>query len=232
MAESLRLFADELEKAPKENFNAAVSQLIKRTLTEHQRIIFNGNNYSAQWVEEAERRGLLNLKTTADVLPYYIAEKNIQLFARHKVFTKTEVYSRYEILLENYCKVVNIEALTMLDMAKRDILPAVIGYSRELSDSILSKKQVSEDIPVEAEQTLLKKISSLTASLYHKIEDLDAALIGVKEHPEGDGCARYYSTAVLGAMHELRAVADELEVLTSKEYWPFPTYGDMLFSIQ
>ena len=225
VAESLRQFADELEKAPKEDFNAAVSQLIKRTLTEHQRIIFNGNNYSEEWVKEAERRGLLNLKTTADALPYYIAEKNIQLFARHKVFTRTEVYSRYEILLENYCKVINIEALTMLDMVKKDILPAVIAYSRELSDTILSKKQIALDLPADAEEILLRKISGLTASLYRKVEELDAALLGVGEHPDRADCAKYYSTSVLYAMAGLREVADELETLTAKKYWPFPSYG-------
>ena len=232
VAESLRQFADELEKAPKEDFNAAVSQLIKRTLTEHQRIIFNGNNSSEEWVKEAERRGLLNLKTTADALPYYIAEKNIQLFARHKVFTRTEVYSRYEILLENYCKVINIEALTMLDMVKKDILPAVIAYSRELSDTILSKKQIALDLPADAEEILLRKISGLTASLYRKVEELDAALLGVGEHPDRADCAKYYSTSVLYAMAGLREVADELETLTAKKYWPFPSYGEMLFSIQ
>ena len=232
VAESLRQFADELEKSSKKNFNSAVSELIRRTLTEHQRILFNGNNYSPEWVEEAERRGLLNLKTTADALPYYIAEKNIELFARHKVFTKKEVFSRYEILLDNYCKVINIEALTMLDMAKKDILPAVISYSKELSNTIICKKQVSLDLPTDAEETLLRKISSLTSSLYHKIEALDAALLGAKDYPEGDKCAKYYSTTVLNAMNELRAVADELEVLTAKSYWPFPSYGDMLFSIQ
>ncbi len=232
VAESLRQFADELEKAPKEDFNAAVSQLIKRTLTEHQRIIFNGNNYSEEWVKEAERRGLLNLKTTADALPYYIAEKNIQLFARHKLFTRTEVYSRYEILLENYCKVINIEALTMLDMVKKDILPAVIAYSRELSDTILSKKQIALDLPADAEEILLRKISGLTASLYRKVEELDAALLGVGEHPDRADCAKYYSTSVLYAMAGLREVADELETLTAKKYWPFPSYGEMLFSIQ
>ena len=232
VAESLRQFADELEKAPKEDFNAAVSQLIKRTLTEHQRIIFNGNNYSEEWVKEAERRGLLNLKTTADALPYYIAEKNIQLFARHKVFTRTEVYSRYEILLENYCKVINIEALTMLDMVKKDILPAVIAYSRELSDTILSKKQIALDLPADAEEILLRKISGLTASLYRKVEELDAALLGVGEHPDRADCAKYYSTSVLYARAGLREVVDELETLTAKKYWPFPSYGEMLFSIQ
>lgn len=232
VAESLRQFADELEKAPKDNFNSAVSNLIRRTLTEHQRILFNGNNYSSEWVEEAQRRGLLNLKTSAEALPYYIEEKNIQLFARHKVFTKKEVFSRYEILLDNYCKVINIEALTMLDMTKKDILPAVIAYSKDLSDTILSKKQVSLDLPSDAEETLLRKISSLTSSLYHKVEALDAALLGVKEYPKEDECAKYYSTTVLNAMNELRAVADELEVLTAKSYWPFPSYGDMLFSIQ
>ena len=166
------------------------------------------------------------------------------------MFTRTEVYSRYEILLENYCKVINIEALTMLDMVKKDILPAVIAYSRELSDTILSKKQIALDLPADAEEILLRKISGLTASLYRKVEELDAALLGVGEHPDRADCAKYYSTSVLYAMAGLREVAaairdtvlpkmselrlacDEAETLTAKKYWPFPSYGEMLFSIQ
>ena len=230
VAESLRQFADELEGA--ENLNAAIAALVKKTFTDHQRIIFNGNNYSEEWVHEAERRGLLNLKNTPEALHYYVAEKNIRLFERHKVFSEKEVRSRYEILLENYSKVINIEALTMLDMAKKDIFPAVVDYGKELSETINAKKAACPDVVVDAETALLKKLSALTSCLYKKIAALDAALLDVKFHTEVEDCAKYYGSSVINAMNELRAVADELEVITAKSAWPFPSYGDMLFSIK
>ena len=230
VAESLRQFADELEGA--ENLNAAIAALVKKTFTDHQRIIFNGNNYSEEWVQEAERRGLLNLKNTPEALHYYVAEKNIRLFERHKVFSEKEVRSRYEILLENYSKVINIEALTMLDMAKKDIFPAVVNYGKELSETINAKKAACPDVVVDAETALLKKLSALTSCLYKKIAALDAALLDVKFHTEVEDCAKYYGSSVINAMNELRAVADELEVITAKSAWPFPSYGDMLFSIK
>ena len=230
VAESLRQFADELEGA--ENLNAAIAALVKKTFTDHQRIIFNGNNYSEEWVQEAERRGLLNLKNTPEALHYYVAEKNIRLFERHKVFSEKEVRSRYEILLENYSKVINIEALTMLDMAKKDIFPAVVDYGKELSETINAKKAACPDVVVDAETALLKKLSALTSCLYKKIAALDAALLDVKFHTEVEDCAKYYGSSVINAMNELRAVADELEVITAKSAWPFPSYGDMLFSIK
>ena len=230
VAESLRQFADELEGA--ENLNAAIAALVKKTFTDHQRIIFNGNNYSEEWVQEAERRGLLNLKNTPEALHYYVAEKNIRLFERHKVFSEKEVRSRYEILLENYSKVINIEALTMLDMAKKDIFPAVVDYGKEHSETINAKKAACPDVVVDAETALLKKLSALTSCLYKKIAALDAALLDVKFHTEVEDCAKYYGSSVINAMNELRAVADELEVITAKSAWPFPSYGDMLFSIK
>jgi len=230
VAESLRLFADELENA--ENFNAAVAALIKRTFTEHQRIIFNGNNYSEEWKEEAARRGLLNLQTTPEALPHYVAQKNLDLFTTHKVYSEKEVRSRCEILLENYTKVINIEALTMLEMERKNILPAVVKFGKALSDAICSKRAVCAEIPVDAELTLLKKYSALTSDLFSKIEALDTAVLGMKDHTEVEDSARYCGAAVVSAMNALRVVTDELEVLTDKEIWPFPSYGDMLFSIK
>lgn len=230
VAEELRQFADELEKA--EDFKKSLNRLIRRTIKEHKRIIFNGDGYSEEWPVEAEKRGLSNLKTTADALPHYIDEKNVELFAQHKIYTKTEVHSRYEIILDTYIKTLNIEALTMLDMAKKDILPAVSDYTGKLSGTILSKKSVLADIPCEAETELLREISSLQDCAYRKVHALDDAVLSVKE--QGDDIldiAVFYKDNVIPAMQELRAVVDELETLIPEDNWPMPTYGNLIFSI-
>ncbi len=228
VAEALRQFADTLEKAG--DFNTALAALVKDTVKAHKRIIFNGNNYSDEWVVEAEKRGLLNLKTTPEVLPYFVSKKSIDLFTSHKVFSEGEVHSRYEIQLEGYCKVINIEALTTAEIAKKDILPAAISYSEEICRAAVGKKSVSASISTEAEEKLLTKLSGLTASLYKKIEALDAALLDIKNHEEDAlKLAQYFKDGVLPAMDEVRAVADEIEVITAKKFWPFPTYGDLLF---
>lgn len=161
VAEELSEFADELEKA--KDFDKAVMKLIKKTIKAHKRIIFNGNNYSDEWVEEAKKRGLLNLRTMPEAMPYYISDKNVKLFTKNKIFTETEIHSRYEIQLENYSKILNIEALTMLDMAKKDILPAVTSYVRDLTDTALSKKALSPDLPCDFEEDLIAKLSGLTS---------------------------------------------------------------------
>ena len=229
VADELMLFADELEKA--DDFKTALAQLLQRTIHEHKRIIFNGDNYAAGWVTEAEKRGLLNLKTTPDALPYFVKPENIAMFSRHGVFTETEMKSRYEILMENYAKVINIEAQTMLDMAGKDILPAALTNIAELTDTMLKKKELG--LTAKAETALCAKISGLADSLSEKIDALGAAECGAKAHaasaPEE---AVYYRDAVIPAMNELRAVADELEMCVAKKYWPFPTYGDILFSVQ
>ena len=229
VADELMLFADELEKA--EDFKTALAQLLQRTIHEHKRIIFNGDNYAAEWVTEAEKRGLLNLKTTPDALPYFVKPENIAMFSRHGVFTETEMKSRYEILMENYAKIINIEAQTMLDMASKDILPAALTNIAELTDTMLKKKELG--LTAKAETALCGKISSLADSLAEKIDALEKAECGAKSHaasaPEE---AVYYRDAVIPAMNELRAVADELEMCVAKKYWPFPTYGDILFSVQ
>ncbi|MDD4797793.1 MAG: glutamine synthetase III, partial [Eubacteriales bacterium] len=222
-------FADRLEGA--EDFTCALNALIKETISAHKRIIFNGNNYADEWVVEAERRGLLNLKSTADALPYFNSAKNIALFARHNVFSKSEIRSRQEILLENYCKILNIEALTMLEMAQKDILPAALDYVRDVTDTALSKAALSPDIPCQLEKALVMKLSGLCDSMYRKIQALDEAMLGVKDCAAPEETARYYRASVFNAMQELRAVADEIEMLVGSDYWPFPNYGELLFSV-
>ncbi len=228
VAEALKQFADILEKAP--DFNAALNALVKETLKKHRRIIFNGNNYSEDWVVEAEKRGLMNLKTTPEAMPYFITEKSIKLFTSHGVFTETEMHSRCEINLEAYCKTINIEALATLDIAKKDILPAVISYIDEISTAAVAKKGLSSAISCEMEEKLVTKLSGLASCLYNKIEALDAVLLEMKNHEETIfELSGYCKSEVITAMSELRAVADELESITAKKYWPFPTYGDLLF---
>ena len=228
VAEALKQFADTLEKAA--DFNAALNALVKDTLKKHRRIIFNGNNYAEEWVVEAEKRGLLNLKTTPDAMPYFITEKSIKLFTSHGVFTETEMHSRCEINLEAYCKTINIEALATLDIAKKDILPAVISYIDEISSAAVAKKSLSAAISCEMEEKLVTKLSGLASCLYNKVEALDAVLLEMKNHEETVfELSQYCKNEVINAMTELRAIADELESITAKKYWPFPTYGDLLF---
>ncbi|MBP3336827.1 MAG: glutamine synthetase III [Clostridia bacterium] len=227
VADSLCEFADELENA--EDFNSALSKLIKRTVKKHFRIIFNGNNYSDEWVAEAEKRGLLNLHSSADCLPMFASEKNVKLFAKHKVYTEAELISRQEVKLDSYIKVLNIEALTMLEMAKRDILPAVILYSKEVAKTAKLKKELGVDSEVEMD--ILSKLSALGKSLYEKIDVLDAAIIKSKEIDDTTKKATFFSKDVFEAMQLLRAVADELETIVSEKYWPMPTYSELLFKL-
>ncbi|MFR8002872.1 MAG: glutamine synthetase III [Hydrogeniiclostridium sp.] len=229
VAEELSQFADELEKAA--DFNEALEELIRRTIREHKRIIFNGNNYSDEWVEEAEKRGLLNLKTTADALPSFIAPKNIELFTKHRIFTTAELHSRYEILMEVYCKKLRIEALTMSEMARRQILPAISEYASSLVKTALEKKRLSEDLPAVYETETARRLSKLSASLGEKIleleDDLDtaAAISDIGEQ------AQFYKERIFIDMAEARADADEAEGITAAEYWPFPTYTELLYSV-
>ena len=229
VAEELSGFADALEGA--KDFEKALNELIKTTIKEHKRIIFNGNGYEDAWVKEAERRGLLNLKSTADALPYLIQDKNIRLFEKFGVYSNEELHARYEILLDNYSKVVNIEALTMLEMARRDILPAVTAYVKELTEGALLKKNLSPDLPAEPETSEIKKLSALAALLYANIDALDVTLLGAKTCAGELVKAQYYHEKVIPAMNAVRTVADELETLTAAKFWPFPTYGQLLFSV-
>ena len=238
VAEELRQFADELEQA--ENFEQALSELIIREIKAHKRIIFNGNGYDDAWLVEAKKRGLSNLASTPDALPHYTDKKNLQLFTRHGVYTPVEVGSREEILLEEYAKTLRIEALTMLDMLRKLILPACAKFSRDLAEGVALKKQIGVDAPAEVE--MVRKVTDKTAALCaaqdvlaHKVEAAkDVLTEAFAVAPGGVGArklSRYYRDEVLPAMKEARKLADELENLVSKEYWPFPTYSDILFYV-
>ncbi len=229
VAEELKQFADTLEAA--EDFEEALHELIKKTITEHKRIIFNGNGYDDAWIAEAEKRGLLNLRTTPDCLPYSISDKNIKLFTSHNVYSETEMRARYEILSENYCKTLNIEALTMIDMAKKDYLPAVSRYSHELSDTIIAKAACG-DVDSTYEKELLAKISKLNTSAYKKVQKLEEATLKAKEINDTTALSMFYKDSVFSAMSELRITVDELETMVPAESWPYPSYGDMLFSVK
>ncbi len=230
VAEELDEFANILDGAA--DFDKAVTDIIKKTLKEHKKIIFNGNNYSDEWVAEAEKRGLLNLKTTPDALKLYVSDKNINLFTKHGIYTEAEIRSRYEILLDNYSKVLHIEALTMIDMARKEILPASVSYVKELTDTAAAKKSILASVSCEAEEALVTKLSALNASLYKKTDALESVLLGVKDYSDVSEIAFYYKDNVLTAMQELRAVADEIETLVGEKYWPYPTYGELLFGVQ
>ena len=229
VAEELKQFADELEQAA--DFEESLHELIKKTITDHKRIIFNGNGYDDAWIAEAEKRGLLNLRSTPECLPYSLHEKNLKLFTSHKVYSETEMRARYEILSENYCKTLNIEALTMIDMAKKDILPAVSKYSHELSDTIIAKSACG-DIDVSYEKDLLAKISKLNASAYKKVQKLEDATLKAKEISDTTELSMFYKDSVFADMNDLRITVDELETMVSAGSWPYPSYGDMLFSVK
>ena len=230
VAEELSQIYDRVKDA--DDFDASVKAVIKDIFTKHQRIIFNGDGYTDEWVKEAERRGLYNLKSTPEALPYYISDKNVALFEKNKIYTRDEMHARYEILLENYAKVINIEALTSLDMAKKDILPAVSAYVRELTDTALAKKSLSAAIPTDVEEELVLKLSKLLSCFAKKIDALEATLIKANEYEDDiQSYASFYHDSVFAAMQELRAVADEMEINTASDYWPMPTYGDLLFSV-
>lgn len=228
VAEVLRKFADTLERA--ENFKEELTALIQQTIREHKRIIFNGNNYAAEWVQEAARRGLSNLKTTVEALPAFAAPKSVEVFTRHQVFTETEIHARYEILLEGYCKTLHIEALAMADMVKKEIIPACVGYQAELAQLLCHKKACGA-YDCTLEEHLLGKISTLSVCLLKKLELLEAAALETKSESDALNLAKFYRGSVFGAMSELRLVVDELETLIAKKHWPFPTYADILYSV-
>lgn len=228
VAEALCSFADELEKS--DNFEHDCKELIKRTYREHKRIIFNGNNYSDEWVEEAKRRGLLNLKTTADAVPLYASDKNIALFEKFKVYTKSEVDSRSEILLDNYVKTLRIEALTMLEMAMQDILPASTAYVRDLAETAKLKSQFLGDVSNSSEVTLIRELSRLNDSLYGAAEELRTRIKELEDFKTLKEKAEFFRDSIIPTMEELRACADAIEPKMAKKYIPFPTYGELLFS--
>ena len=231
VAESLRQFADTLENA--DDFHAALGELIRKTIKAHKRIIFNGNGYDEAWIKEAtEVRGLPNLRTTPEALPHYTDEKNLELFRRHKVFSDVEVNSRCEILLENYVKVLHIEALTMIDMTSKDLLPAMSRYSRVLCETIAKKRAVFPDAACPYETQTAETLDKLIDETYRLLGELKAYVHDAETHAETLDAAMYCKDVVLPCMEKLRAVVDEAEMITAKEYWPYPSYGDMLFSIK
>jgi glutamine synthetase len=238
VAETLCDAADKLEKSTATAFKKDLAALIKKTIKEHKRIIFNGNNYSEDWVKEAKKRGLSNLKTTPDALPAYVEPKSIRLFTKHKVFTETEIRSRYEILLEGYCKTIHIEALTMCDLVKKAIIPAALDYQSELISLFEAKKGCggaggngAGALDTSVEEGLLKKIGGLSAVIYKKSQELESALLETKAHGDTLEAAKFYREKIFCAMTELRLAVDELESLTDAEYWRFPTYAEILYSV-
>lgn len=229
VAEELKQFADILEKSS--NFDEDLNTVIKDTIRDHKRIIFNGNNYSDAWIEEAEKRGLLNLKTTPDALPYLVHTKNIELFTKHHVFSESELYSRYEILMENYCKTIHIEALTMIDMVKKYIIPSVLSYQGEIAEIANSKKQLNPNLKCELEEKLLSNLSRLGNYLYAKLDTLETSVLNAKTHSDLLESAKYYRESIFINMQHLRGIVDELEALIAKDHWSLPTYGELLFSV-
>ncbi|MDP4132724.1 MAG: glutamine synthetase III [Bacillota bacterium] len=229
VAEELKQFADILESA--KDFELSLHDIIQDTIKKHKRIIFNGNGYDDAWICEAEKRGLLNLKTTPDALTYYLNKKNIDLFTSHKVLSEDEMCSRYEILMDNYIKVINIEALTMVDMVRKDILPAASRYTKELTDTALAKKALGDDINASYELESAKQVSHLTSSIFEHVKALEKALMNAKEVTDLEKLAFYYKDYIFTAMISLRAVTDELEGITAEDVWPYPSYGELLFGI-
>ena len=230
VAEELSEFYDELKDA--DDMDAAIKALVKKVFTEHQNIIFNGNNYAPEWVEEAERRGLLNLKSLPDAMEHFLDKKNIDLFVKNKICSADEIRARYEIELESYSKQINIEALTMIDMAKKNILPAVTSYVRDLTDTALAKKALSDAIPTSVEEDLITSLSNKLVCFSKKTAELEEAVIKASDYCDDNlKYAKYYRETVFALMQELRAVGDAMETETASEYWPYPSYGELLFGV-
>ena len=231
VAHALKEFSQELEGVKKEDLDDAVHALLKKAIKDHQRVIFNGNGYTQEWVEEAERRGLCNLKSTPDALPHFITKKSVDLFTEHKIFTKEEIFSRYEILLENYSKTLNIEGKTMLEMVQKDLLPALYTYSRQLSETILSKRSVSDSLSTASEEALLTQLSLCGDALSQKLGALQADLASASDTSEPLKAAKFYETAVLKDLEEIRGYADQAEALIPDQLLPYPTYDRLLFGV-
>ncbi len=229
VAESLRTYADELEAAP--DFQKAVIALVRRTINDHKRIIFNGNGYEKAWEKEARKRGLSNYKTTVDALPHYLDEKNIKLFTTHKIFTPAEVQARYEIAVEQYCKTIHIEALTLIDMVRKKVLPAIISYMERIATTAAAKKKVSEKLSCRTEEKLLEKLSFGADAISDRLEELQNEVKRAEKIGDMLAQAVEYKDKVLSKMQELRQEIDEIEPMVSKEFWKIPTYAEMLFSV-
>ena len=231
VAESLKIYADRLEKA--EDFEGALHEMIRKTIRDHKHIIFNGNGYDDIWIREAvEKRGLLNYRTTADCMPHLLDEKNVRMLTSHKVFSEAELKSRCEIMLDNYCKTVLIEANTMIDMAKTEIAPAVSGYVLELASTAAAKKTAEPSVSCRYETGLLKKLAILEDQIMIKAEELEEAVMKAQAISDMTEEAYAIRDVVLTKMGELRVACDSAETMTAKKYWPFPTYADLLFSVR
>ena len=231
VAECLKLYADRLEKAG--DFETALHETLRETIRDHKRIIFNGNGYDDAWLKEAvEKRGLLNYRTTPDCIPHLLDEKNVRMLTSHKVFSEAELRSRCEILLDNYCKTVLIEANTMIDMARREIAPAVSGYAAELAHTAAAKKAVDSSLSCGYETELLKKLAMLEDQIMIRSEELQEAVLEVQDIGDIAEESRRIRDTVLGKMGQLRVACDSAETMTAKKYWPFPTYEDLLFSVR
>lgn len=229
IADKLCLFADKLEAS--KNFAVDLAILVKETYQMHRRIVFNGNNYSNEWLEEASRRGLLNLKSTVDALPTFIAQKNIDVCKKFKVFSNTEMHSRYEIVMENYSKTINIEALTMVDMVRRQILPEISRFTGDLAKSALDKHAVVPSLTLSYEKDLITCLSNLQDSLSVHVAELEKLVVEAKMIGDVTESARFYHAQIIPAMSNVRAVCDETELLVGEDYWPMPTYEQLLFSV-
>ncbi len=231
VAESLKSYADRLEGV--EDFETALHDLIKKTIKDHKRIIFNGNGYDDAWIKEAtEERGLLNLRTTPDALPTLLDKKNVEMLTAHKIFSEAEIESRYEITLENYCKTVNIEGLTMVDMARKEIIPAVEKYVSDIATAYSAKKNSVAGISVKYEEEMLKKLSVLVDEMDAAVKELELALVKYNTITDITEASEDIRDDVLPKMSVLRIACDEAETITAEEYWPFPTYGDLLFGVK
>ena len=230
VAEELKQFADVLENA--EDFETALHDLIKNTIKEHKRIIFNGDGYDESWVKEAEKRGLYNFKTTPDALAHMLDEKNVTLFTSHNVYSKTELVARHEVLLENYCKIINIEALTMLDMARKDILPAMSEYSATLARDAAAKTSFDPDADCTYEKENIKNLCALIGACNRAVKKTEQDLISAKSITDGAELAEFYKSTIIDDMKAIRIPADEMETIASSEKWPYPSYGELLFGIR
>lgn len=230
VAEIFSQFADVLEKS--NDFQEDLNKLIQSTIKNHKRIIFNGNGYEDEWTKEAERRGLANLKTTVDALPSFVSDKSIELFTKHHVFTESEIHSRYEILLENYYKTVQIEALTLIDMIKKGVIDSVLSFQGELVDVWTKKKSLDLEVSKDMEEKMISSISSLSSKLSQYLEDLEKSVQNAKSYSDALETAEYFKDVVIPNMKKLRDVVDELESLIPSKYWNYPTYGELLNSVQ
>ena len=230
VAEELSQFYDELVNA--DDLETALKELVKKTLTEHQNIIFNGDNYSDEWVKEAEKRGLCNYRSLPEAMEHYIDRKNIDLFVKNGILNEPEILARYEIELEQYAKQIRIEALTMVEMAEKNMLPSVISFVKELADTAIAKKSLSPSFSVYPETTLIETLSAECEAFAKKTEELKRAVENaVNYHSDSLTLAKYYRNTVFTLMNELREIGDSMERKTSAKYWPYPSYGEILFGV-